>query len=144
MRADALVMAAICLALSHGAVWLAGATHVRNEIAAEQAASTIGASEANTETSNAVGEATSTLALENNRLAKELADARAAIHRFRTRPAAPGTVGASARIDPDLARDRVCRVERLRDPTSPLSRNCPADPADRGAALESLPARPAA
>lgn len=118
---------------SIGAAYLRGLAVARGEAKLAATEAERDAQSANLAVDRAVADATGSLAAENNRLSLELRHAERELRRFETRAPAPGTVGASALVDPDLGRAFLCRIRRLRADPTLGSDECPRDDADAGA-----------
>lgn len=132
-----LIIAALLLAAwagSLGGAYLKGRADLAGEVKLERTVDAVDASTANLESARAVARAADSQASEINRLNLELRHAERELRRFENRAAAPGTVGASALVDPDLGRAFLCRVRRLRHEAIAATDNCPRDDADAGAA----------
>jgi len=94
------------------AIYLAGGSAERSKTAVRDAGDERDAAGVNGAIATSVIIESDAHARSANQLNQEAAHARRQFER--PRAAAPGTVGAQARIDPALARDAICRVRELR------------------------------
>lgn len=114
-----LVVLALCALFAVGAIWRVATERGELKQAVTDANDATGSVTANRDALDGSARASDQHARDAIALHGEANAGREEIARARNTPAAPGTVGADARIDPGLGQRVLCRIERVRhDPVT--------------------------